>query len=332
MAERWNTLQWDGTPGHYEVYYLSLTDRASGAGAWIRYTMLAPLSGEATASLWFMAMDPAGSVLGRKADFPIAELHAAAEPFELRIGDAVLGDRGMRGAFEDVAWELEWEPRLPAAGHVHPLLRKAGIAKTILFLPHPDLRVSGTLTAAGRELELADAWGGQAHLWGSKHATRWAWAHCNDFTTLDGEPRPDSWIDGVSVFVPRAGREIGPNSPVVGRFDQRDFSSTGPLRVVRNRSRFGLTSWRFEATDGNRKVEVDVDAPRQSLVGVTYHDPDGDLAYCYNTEIASMRVHVWERDSSFTGWHPVETLVAPGRAHFEYAQREQVAGLELHVK
>ena len=57
-----NVLQWDGTPGHYEVYYLSATDPASGIGLWIRYTMVAPLDGDATCSLWFMAMDPAGDV------------------------------------------------------------------------------------------------------------------------------------------------------------------------------------------------------------------------------------------------------------------------------
>ena len=62
VPDRWNALQWNGEPGHYEVYYLTLTDPASGVGFWIRYTMVAPLpetGEEATCSLWFMAMDPA---------------------------------------------------------------------------------------------------------------------------------------------------------------------------------------------------------------------------------------------------------------------------------
>ena len=40
-----NVLQWDGGPGHYEVYYLSATDARSGTGLWIRYTMCSPLQG-----------------------------------------------------------------------------------------------------------------------------------------------------------------------------------------------------------------------------------------------------------------------------------------------
>ena len=77
---------------------------------------------------------------------------------------------------------------------------------------------------------------------------------------------------------------------------------------------------------------VDVDAPRDRLVGVTYHDPDGDLAYCYNSEVASMQVRVWERDRAVEeGWRLLDELTAPGRAHFEYAQRETVPDLELQV-
>jgi len=34
----------------------------------------------------------------------------------------------------------------------------------------------------------------------------------------------------------------------------------------------------------------EVDAPRGSLVGATYHDPDGETAYCDNTEVASARI------------------------------------------
>src|SRR5438128_1130704 len=188
MAANPNALQWDGGAGHYEVYYLSATDRATGCGLWIRYTMVAPAAGarEPTCSLWFMAMDPERrEVLGRKSSWP---------------------------------------------------------------------------------------------------ASRWAWTHCNDFESLEGEPRPGSFFEGVSVFVPRLGRELGPNTPIVGRFGGEDFSSTGPLQVTRTDSRFGLTSWQVEARGGDRRVVADVDADREQLVGVTYHDPDGDLAYCYNSE------------------------------------------------
>ena len=126
---------------------------------------------------------------------------------------------------------------------------------------------------------------------------------------LDGAPRPGAYLDGVSVFVPRLGREVGPSTPVVGRFGDDDFRATSPLAVLRNASRFGLTSWRFEARDGKRRVVGEVDAPRDSLVGVTYHDPDGEQAYCYNSEVASMRLSVWDRTSRGRfGWMLRETL------------------------
>ena len=78
----------------------------------------------------------------------------------------------------------------------------------------------------------------------------WAWVHCNDFRTLEGEPVRDTFVDAVSVFVARFGREVGPNTPVVGRIGGQDFSSTSPVRVLANESTFALTGWRFEAVDG----------------------------------------------------------------------------------
>src|SRR5438067_12135780 len=128
-----NVLQWDGTPGHYEVHYLSATDPASGIGLWIQYTMVAPLAtcAAATCSLWFMAMDRAGEVrVGRKVSYPVDQLVAEPEPFRLAIGDSELSDRGMAGGFEDVRWELSWAPGRPYE-HVHPLLRRGRIAKTV---------------------------------------------------------------------------------------------------------------------------------------------------------------------------------------------------------
>jgi hypothetical protein len=236
----------------------------------------------------------------------------------------------MSGGVGDVRWSLRWAPGR-AYEHVHPLLRSDKLAKTMLVLAHADLAIDGTISFGGRLLELSGARGGQAHLWGSKHASSWAWVHCNDFRTLAGEAVSDTFVDGVSVLAARGGRELGPSTPVVARVGGDDFHSTSPLRVFINRSTFALTGWRFEAVDGARKLIGEVDAERDQLAGVTYHDPDGELAYCYNSETASMRLHLYERARRVGGWAHRMTLLAPGRTHFEYAQRTPVAELALLI-
>jgi hypothetical protein len=332
-----NVLRWDGGPGHYEVHYLTATERETGVGIWIRYTLLAPLARFGSApscALWFMAMNPEATgpaTICRKETFAIDQMRAQEEPFELDIAGAVLTDERMTGAFEDVAWDLRWTPGERVYEHVHPALRRLGVAKTVVVLPHADLSIDGSVTLAGERLEFAGARGAQAHLWGSKHASSWAWAHCNDFRSADGEPATDTFVDGVSVFVARLGREVGPSTPVVGRLDDHDFISTSPVRVVANASTFALTGWRFEAVDGARKLIGEVDADREQLIGVTFHDPDGELAYCYNSETASMRLHVYERARQVGGWRHRRTLTAPGRAHFEYGQRDPVPEIELQT-
>jgi hypothetical protein len=297
---------------------------------WIRYTMRSPSEGAGECSLWFLAMTADGERFARKRTLPIEELVAEPDPFRLAIGDAVLTDTGMTGHLDDVAWDLAWRPRLPAYEPVHPLLRRAKIAKTVFRLPHADLDISGTVAFDGRTVELDSAKGGQAHLYGSKHAARWTWTHCNDFASAEGEPRDDTFFEGVSVYVPRFGREIGPSTPIVARVLGDDFLANGPLHITRTESRFALTTWHCEAVAGKRKLVAEIEAPPESLVGVTYHDPDGEHAYCYNSEVASMRLEVWDRTArGRAGWTLRDTLTSDGRAHFEYAQREPIEGVEL---
>jgi hypothetical protein len=107
-----NALQWDGAPGHYEVYYLSATDPRSGVGLWIRYTMPAPSRGAAECALWFMAMDRHGLRAGRRAGYPIAELSARDSPFHLTLAGADLSDRGMAGDFDGVVLDHRSRGRL----------------------------------------------------------------------------------------------------------------------------------------------------------------------------------------------------------------------------
>jgi hypothetical protein len=257
-----NALRWDGAPGHYEVHYLTLTDPASGIGVWIRYTLRAPLDGRPECALWLLAMAPDGDRFARRETFPATELEAHDDPFRLCVAGADLSDRGAAGSVDGGAWELSWEPRLRPYEFVHPLVRRAGVAQTELVLPHADLVVSGTVRLGERTLELDGARGGQAHLWGTRHAARWAWTHASDLDGADGVARPDTFVDAVSVYVERLGREIGPSTAVVGRFRGEDFAATDPVALVRARSRFGLSTWRLEARAGKRRIAAEVDAPR----------------------------------------------------------------------
>jgi hypothetical protein len=335
MSHSANALRWDGRPGHYEVHYLTLTDPVSGIGFWIRYTMLAPLAAtgrEPSASLWFLAMDPHDRerpVFARREAFPTTELTAVGEPFELALGPARLTSTAATGHVDGARWDLRFEPSPTSYDHVHRLLRAAGAAQTVLTLPQADLSIHGSIEFAGRTIPLHTVPGAQAHLWGTAHARRWAWVHCNDLVGDDGAPRPGDLIDAVSVVVRRGGREVGPSTPVVARLEGEDFISTSPLRVLANPSTFALTGWRFEATAGRRRLIGEADAPRHHLAGVTYHDPDGSPAYCYNSEIASLRLQILHRSRRVGGWEPRGTLLARGRAHFEYAQRTPLPSVEL---
>jgi hypothetical protein len=328
-----NALVWGGRPGHYEVYYLTFTDPVTGIGCWIRYTMLAPLDGPATAALWFLAMDPRPGAerpsWGIKETFGIDALQATGSPFQLTIGDAVLAEDRMTGAVEGASWDLRFAPSALGFAHVSPMLRRLGVAQTVLTLPQADLTIDGHIELAGERIALAGVHGGQAHLWGSKHARRWAWIHAGDLRDESGARVPETVLDGVSVFVHRLGRETGPNSPFVGRVDGEDFCSTSAVAVLANRSRFGLTGWRFDVRDGARRLIGEVDAPRDQLAGVTYHDPDGERAYCYNSETATLRLQLLHRARRVGGWEHRANLIAPGTAHFEYAQREPLPGLPL---
>jgi len=337
VSDNLNALQWDGSDGYYEVYYLSATDQITGLGLWIRYTMRAPVEGNgqaAEAMLWFMAMQADGEVLAAyKQVLPIADLNYTPRPFSLRIGESLLTDFGMQGSVEGAEWDLSWQPSLEGYEHVHPIAQKLKVAKTVMELPHADLTVSGTVSFDGKSYELKEARGGQAHLHGTKHAARWAWLHCNDLIAASTSEREvGSFIDAVSVFVPRLGAERGPATPVVGRFKGSDFVVNHPVSVFRTDSTFDQGGWRFSSSDGRRKIEASVTTDGQQLVGVTYTDPDGDKAYCYNSETVSLKIELFERAKRRSPWLLTETYSADRTAHYEYAQRVPLSNQVLHLK
>ena len=260
-----NDLRWEGGPGHYEVWFLTLTDRGSGLGIWIRFAMHAPLDGPADCSLWFAAMHRDGTRFGAREVFPADRLRGESDPFRLVIGDAELSGRGTAGGFGDVRWELRWTPGDEPGLPVHPLVERARLAKTMYVIPEPRIAIEGTVTFAGRTVELSGAHGAQAHLWGARHANSWGWAHAADLQTLAGTPAEGDWLDSISITAPRLGREVGPTTSFVGRLLGEPFSATSPAQVLRSKASSRLTSYRVTAQQRTRRVELEVDAVREAL-------------------------------------------------------------------
>ncbi|HOX28267.1 MAG TPA: hypothetical protein PLQ76_03835, partial [bacterium] len=213
-VEKENFLRWSpGKTGMYEVYYLTFNHLASGAGYWIRYTMNAPDSGkgEPYAQMWFSyfnSNEPARNFALRKT-FPVSELKGEANPFKVTIGDNELTNGTAAGALSgsgrSVSWNLAFEPSSSVYYHLPRLFYKEGLAETVALSPNLDVKFRGEIVIDGETYAFNGDPGCQTHLWGKKHAPRWAWAHCSHF-----DQAPGVVFEAISVHAEKLGIKLPP--------------------------------------------------------------------------------------------------------------------------
>jgi hypothetical protein len=184
-----------------------------------------------------------------------------------------------------------------------------------------DTRVSGTLTIDGERLIVSDAPGQQGHLHGTRHAERWAWAHCADF--LD----EDAAVQALTA----QGRRGPLLTPFVTFVGVRWGDDWLRLSKVGRRKDFGLGTWRIDVGDRRYRLTGRIEAPARALIRARYEDPDGSSRYCHNSEIASCRLVLFERRA--WGFDEVALLESNGTTHAEWAGRTPALAVEReHVE
>lgn len=305
----------------YEVWFLTFTDPASGRGYWIRSTYHRGSSGRPWMATWFARFDPADPSL-------TFGVHAHAKSWSSAKGEfgVVLDESSMRsghaegsvgGGGHEARWSLDWPTGQPTYQLLPPALYVGPLAPTKPFSPNVNTRVSGTITVDGETARIDAAPGQQGHLYGSRHAERWAWAHCNAF-------EDENAVLHALTAQGRRGPVLTPFVTFIGlRWQGRWIR----LAKVSRRRDFGAIG-RWNVDVGNRRFRLTgrIEAPVRSLVLAKYQDPDGTQRFCHNSEIASSRLALFERKA--WGFEEVALLESRGTTHAEWAGRTAAKAVE----
>ena len=319
-----NRRRWDGTPGHYEVWYLTSNHLASRTGYWIRYTLESPEPGrgEPYAQLWFAffcADDPAKNfAINRKR--PIAQLTAVADPFSVAIDESRLTrDRAsgrLAGAGHEAVWDLRWIPSARTHRQLPGIMYlRGGLGETTVLSPNLDISLQGTITVDGRPYHFGGEPAGQSHVWGRKHAFQWAWGHCNAF-----RGRPGAALEVLSVILQRRGRLLPRLTTFVLYLDGRVHRFNQFRHTARTSAEVASTRLAFRGRSARWRIEGEYLCRPEDMVVAEYTDPDGTASHCANTEVADLRVTVFERRGPM-GWREHARLIAPRTGHFEIGGR-----------
>jgi len=330
-----NALRWSGRPGHAEVWYVTAIDPAQGLGVWLRYTILAPREGPATASLWAFVSERAEVVAMARDEYPISASRFFDDPgFAVSIGDARLDEQGASGRVgqgpESISWDLEFGPAEHRFEHIDPRLYRLGVTKSVVNSARLAMKVSGELRWGDRSVALCAVAGQQSHVYGRRPTDHYAWAHCNAFAE-----DPEAVFEGLSARVRSAGLRLPQAGPLLLAGSGYRFELRDPLRVflVKGQQRYG--AWSFEAQSDDQILVGRVEAPREGFVAVEYQDSlGGPPIYCHNTLFAELELELYRRRRGpGVGWELSRRLQSGPCAAFEVCrvERDPAAGSGLRL-
>src|SRR5205807_613494 len=194
-------------------------------------------------------------------------------------------------------------------------LYRGGLAPTKPFSPNVDTAFTGRITIDGRAFPVEGMPGQQGHLFGTKHAERWAWAHCGRFEEDAG---------AVLQAIAAQGRRGPVQTPVTTFAGLRRGGQWIRLSGLARRRPFWLGGWRIDLSNQRYRLTGRVAGDPALMVQARYADPDGTPRYCHNTEVASSRFVLFERSGD--GYEEAAVLTSEGTTHAEWAGRTPAPG------
>jgi hypothetical protein len=310
--------------GHYESFYLKLTQPGGGRAAWIRHTVHKRPAEAATCALWFVLFDAdAPGPRTTKRQFGADELGVGADTY-IRVADATLTDGHASGRVTtdalDASWDLTFSDEHEAFHHLpRDFLYRAPLPKTKFLSPYPDAVFNGHLELDGERIDV-DGWRGMiGHNWGAEHAERWVWVQGSGF---EGHS-PEDYFDMAVGRIKVAGR----TTPWVGNamlmLGGKAHRLGGFGHVPSTEVSESPTGAAFELKGKGVKLSGKVGAPVKDFVAWIYADPVGPEHNTLNCSISDLELQV-ELDGG-----PAESLVVSGAAAYEFGTRDLDHGIPV---
>jgi hypothetical protein len=285
----WNACRRPNEGGHYESWFLRANHPSKPQAFWIRYTMfIAADDRPSLGELWFIYFDEERDrPITRKAEVPLAECSFSADDLGATIDGATLDPSQLKGAIEDVRWDLRYE------GDAEPLLLlprrlyDGGFPKAKSVVPLPQATFSGTLHIGAETIEI-DGWrGSQNHNWGSRHTDKYAWGQVAGF-----DDAPDVFLECATAKI-RLGPIWTPWVTVVTvRMDGRTLAVNDLLRGARARAEVERERWSFETRRGDLRIRARFDVGPDGFVSLNYYNPSGGEKTCLNSKTAACELEI----------------------------------------
>jgi hypothetical protein len=310
--------------GHYESFYLKLTQPGGGRGAWIRHTVHKRPGEQPTCALWFVLFDAeAAGPRATKRQFGAGELGAPADSY-IRVADAILTDGGATGRVEspvlEAGWDLSFSDSHEPFHHLpRELLYRAPLPKTKFLSPYPDAIFNGHLELDGERIDV-EGWRGMiGHNWGSEHAERWVWVQGSGFQGRSPEDYFDMAVGRIKVG--------GATTPWVGNamlmMDGQAHRLGGFGHIPSTHVSELPTAASFMLKGKGVALSGSVSAPAKDFVAWIYADPVGPEHNTLNCSISDLELRV-EVDG-----RPPETLKVSRSAAYEFGTRDRDHGIPV---
>ena len=318
-----NLCRWDRrSVNHYEVWFITLNERASRRGFWFRYVVECPIDGDTAVALWAAAFDrdnPDANV-AIKQEYPASRFALEGnQAFRILVGDGEFSGSRATGSVEQgshsIAWDLRFQPNERTYHHVTPAVVNLLRPSSFICSPNLATRFTGTVIVDGREFLINNEPGCQSHLWGRKHVDEWVWVHSNAF---DGDD--DSVFEGLAARPRRAGRVMPPIQSLYLRHSGEEHRFLRLRLSEQWKWNLGIGYWSFAATNTRVHIEGAAQCRLRDMVQAEYHDPDGEPLYCINSEVANLKIRLFRRVRGIRYRH-VETINSRATAHLEHASR-----------